>query len=79
MQEDEAAVYDFCVELCRNRGVSDATFARAKRILGEQQVVDLVALTGFYAMVSMVLNVAEAPIPNDGAPPLTPVENPLPL
>ncbi len=79
MREDEAAVYDFSVELCRSRTVSDATFARAKKLLGEQQVVDLVALTGFYAMVSMVLNVAEAPIPNDGAPPLAPVENPLPL
>jgi 4-carboxymuconolactone decarboxylase len=79
MQEDEAVVYDFCVELCRNRAVSDATFDRAKKLLGEQQVVDLVALTGFYAMVSMVLNVAEAPIPNDGAPPLAPAENPLPL
>jgi 4-carboxymuconolactone decarboxylase len=79
MQEDEAAVYDFCVELCRHRAVSDATFARTKKLLGEQQVVDLVALTGFYAMVSMVLNVAEAAIPDHGAPPLAPVENPLPL
>ena len=31
MQEDEAVVYDFCVELCRNRAVSDASLARAKR------------------------------------------------
>jgi 4-carboxymuconolactone decarboxylase len=79
MQPDEAAVYDFCVELSKRQAVSDATFERARTLLGEQQVVDLVALTGFYAQVSMVLNVAEAAIPGGGAPPLTPMDDPLPL
>lgn len=79
MQPDEAAVYDFCVELCKQQKVSDATFARARSLLGEQPVVDLVALTGFYAQVSMILNVAEAGIPGGGAPPLEPMEDPLPL
>ncbi|HZB91429.1 MAG TPA: carboxymuconolactone decarboxylase family protein [Stellaceae bacterium] len=79
MQPDEAAVYDFCVELSKRRQVSDATFARARDLLGEQPLVDLVALTGFYAQVSMILNVAEAPIPGGGAPPLAPLADPLPL
>jgi 4-carboxymuconolactone decarboxylase len=79
MQPDEAAVYDFCVELCKRQKVSDATFARARSLLGEQQVVDLVALTGFYAQVSMILTVAEAGIPGGAAPPLAPMEDPLPL
>jgi 4-carboxymuconolactone decarboxylase len=79
MQPDEAAVYDFCVELSKRQAVSDATFERVRTLLGEQQVVDLVALTGFYAQVSMVLNVAEAGIPGGGAPPLAPMDDPLPL
>ncbi len=79
MQPDEAAVYDFCVELSKRKQVSDATFARARALLGEQQIVDLVALTGFYAQVSMILTVAEAPIPGEGAPPLAPMADPLPL
>ena len=37
------------------------------------------ALTGFYAQVSMILNVAEAGIPGGGAPPLAPMDDPLPL
>jgi 4-carboxymuconolactone decarboxylase len=78
MQPDEAAVYDFCVELSKRQAVSDATFERARTLLGEQQVVDLVALTGFYAQVSMILNVAEAGIPGGGAPPLAPMDDPLP-
>ncbi len=79
MQPDEAVVYDFCVELSKRQSVCDATFARARTLLGEQQVVDLVALTGFYAEVSMILNVAEAGIPGGGAPPLAPMDDPLPL
>ena len=79
MQPDEAAVYDFCVELTKRKQVSDATFARALALLGEQQIVDLVALSGFYAQVSMILNVAEALIPGGGAPPLAPMDDPLPL
>jgi 4-carboxymuconolactone decarboxylase len=77
MQPDEEAVYDFCIELSQEGAVSDATFRRTKDILGEQAVVDLVALSGFYAMVSMILNAAEAPIPNKGTPPLAPLAGPL--
>jgi 4-carboxymuconolactone decarboxylase len=79
MQPDEAALYDFCLELSKRQHVSDATFARTKSLIGEQALVDLVALTGFYAQVSMVLNVAEAAIPGGGAPPLAPLADPLPL
>ncbi len=55
MKDDEAIVYDFCTELAANHAVSDETFARAKRILGEQQVVDLVAVSGTYVTVAMLL------------------------
>jgi 4-carboxymuconolactone decarboxylase len=79
MQADEAVVYDFCVELARRRSLSDDTFARAKAMLTEQQIVDLLALTGFYAMVAMLLNASEAAIPNDAPPPLAPMADPLPL
>src|SRR5215831_1133801 len=41
MQADEAIVYDFVTELMATHRVSDSTFARARQVLGEQQVVDL--------------------------------------
>lgn len=77
MQPDEAAVYDFCIELMQDHAVSDATFARLREQLTEQQVVDLVAVSGFYATVSMILNTVEAEIPNGGEPPLAPLSGPL--
>jgi 4-carboxymuconolactone decarboxylase len=63
MQDDEAAVYDFVTELSTTHQVSDATFARAKRLLGEQQVVDLTTVAGTYVTVAMLLAMAEEGVP----------------
>lgn len=70
MTPDEAAVYDFCIELRRDKTVTDPTFARVKRLLGDQGVIDLIAVNGYYDLVSMTLNVAEVATPADGALPL---------
>jgi 4-carboxymuconolactone decarboxylase len=71
-QADEAAIYDFCTELYRESRVSDATYEATKTQLGEQGVVDLVGILGYYAMVSMTLNVFEMPLPDGVEPPLEP-------
>ena len=70
MRDDEAVVYDFATQLRRDRRVSDATFRSAVDMLGEQGVVDLIAVTGYYDLVSMTLNVAQVPVPGGGGPPL---------
>jgi 4-carboxymuconolactone decarboxylase len=62
MQDDETVVYEFCTELRERRRVSDATFAKAKTLLGERGVVDLIAVMGYYDLVSMVLNVDRYPL-----------------
>jgi 4-carboxymuconolactone decarboxylase len=73
MQPDEAVVYDFCAELRATRRVSDATLAAALALLGEAGVVDLIAVSGYYDLVSMTLNVAEVPLPDGVAAPLEPL------
>jgi 4-carboxymuconolactone decarboxylase len=70
MAADEAAVYDFCTELRRDRKVSDTTFAAVQKLFGDQGVVDLIGVNGYYDLVSMTLNVAEVATPPDGALPL---------
>jgi 4-carboxymuconolactone decarboxylase len=72
MADDEAALYDFCIELHRNRSVSDATYARAVAKFGEQGVVDAIGLSGWYTLVAMVLNTARTPLPAGAAPALAP-------
>ena len=74
MQEDEEAVYDFVMELSKDRRVADATFEKAKRILGEQQVVDLTATAGTYVTVAMLLAMAEETVPPDKEEPFRPGE-----
>ncbi len=67
MQADETLIYDFSAELRERRRVSDATFKTAVTLLGEQGVVDLIAVMGYYDLISMVLNVDRYPLPA-GAP-----------
>ena len=64
MRADEEIVYDFCAELLRTKGVSDTTYRRALGAFGESGVVDIVGVVGYFATVSMVLNVAHTP-PDD--------------
>ena len=65
MAEDEAVVYDFVTELTTTHKVSDATFARTRKIFSDQQIVDLTAVAGNYVMVSMILGMAEQSVPDD--------------
>ncbi len=62
MPEDEEIAYDFWNELTHNKSVSDATYDRALKKFGESGVVTITALSGYYAMLAMVLNVSRAPI-----------------
>ena len=70
MQPDEDIVYDFSRELHQTRRVSDTTYARALKQFGERGVMDLIAVNGYYTLVSMTLNVDRTPIPNGGPLPL---------
>lgn len=72
MDDDEAMVYDFSSELHETKGVSDANFKRVKDRFGERGVFDLIAVNGYYSLISMILNVDKTPLP-DGLPlPLPP-------
>ena len=66
MSEDENIVYDFSIELHRNKRVSDWTFERAEKRFGKRGVVDLTGINAYYALLAMQLNVAQYPMPKDG-------------
>lgn len=67
--DDEAAVYEFCSELYATRRVSEAKYEAAQRHIGEQGVVELVGILGYYALVSMTLNVFGIEVPKGTTPP----------
>ena len=70
MDPDEELAYDFCTELHQNQSVSDATYERAVKRFGEQGVIDMVGLRGYYSMLAMIMNVARTPLPEGKTPKL---------
>ena len=73
MQKDEEAVYTFCTEILTTKQVSDATFKTTKDAFGEKGVVDIIAVTGWYSIVSMMLNVDQYPVNEGTQPELKPI------
>ena len=67
---DEALAYDVSDELLRTHGVSEPTYLRAVARLGEQGVVELVTLVGYFVMVSWLMNVAHTPAQKASGPAL---------
>lgn len=63
----EQFVYDFVTEYFRTNRISDATYQRGLDIVGERGILDIVAIVGYYSLVSATLNVFEVPLP-DGVP-----------
>jgi 4-carboxymuconolactone decarboxylase len=72
MAADEDVLYTFCDELHRNQSISDATYARTVSTFGEQGVVDIVGISGYYTLLAMVLNTARTPVPAGHPPALAP-------
>jgi 4-carboxymuconolactone decarboxylase len=70
MQPDEETVYNFCTELLNTKHVTDQTFQSAVKAFGERGVVDLVGATGYYQLVSALLNVDRYPLPAGAKPEL---------
>jgi 4-carboxymuconolactone decarboxylase len=71
--KDEMAIYAFVKELYAKRRVSSATYARVHKIIGDAGMVELVGILGYYALISMTLNVFRMPLP-EGSP--TPFQEP---
>ena len=70
MAADEALVHDFVTELLHHHGVGDATYERALEAFGEQGLIDLVGLAGYFITICLVMNVAHTPPPKSDAPPM---------
>ncbi|MEZ5854483.1 MAG: carboxymuconolactone decarboxylase family protein [Hyphomicrobiaceae bacterium] len=73
MAADEATIYDFLDELSRNKTVSEATYQRTVKAFGENGVIDLIGIHGYYSLLAMVLNVTQAPLPDNAKPGLNPL------
>jgi len=72
MTDGMEIVYEFSNELNDFHSVTDRTYARMVAKFGEQGMMDLIGLNGYYSMISMVLNVGRTPLPPGNTPGLKP-------
>ncbi|KQT12513.1 carboxymuconolactone decarboxylase [Ramlibacter sp. Leaf400] len=72
LKEDEALALDFALELLRTNGSSELTYERALRAFGEQGVVELTTLVGYFVMVNWLMNVAHTPAQASAGADMTP-------
>jgi 4-carboxymuconolactone decarboxylase len=57
----EAMVHEFISQLLNTKGVAQGTYDSAVSEFGEQGVIDLVGIVGYFTLMCMVLNVAHTP------------------
>ena len=72
MQPDEAAVYDFVMELYARHMVSDASYDRLHSFLNDQQIIDLTLTSGIYDSLAALMAMAEQGIPPGAELPFKP-------
>jgi 4-carboxymuconolactone decarboxylase len=65
MKEDDTILYNYAMEMYRDKAVSDATYGAAVKRFGEKGLIDLVATMGYYDTVAMTLITAKAVAPKE--------------
>ena len=65
---DEETIYLFAKTLHETKSVPADLYARAQKLLGDQQLVELVGLLGYYTLVAMTLNAFDFGVPAGKAP-----------
>lgn len=68
--DNESLVYEISMSLLTTQRLPSSLYTRAIASLGEKTVVELVAILGYYCMVSLTLNAFELGLPDNIAPEL---------
>jgi len=75
MTPDVAMIYDFSIQLVRNKAnIPDDLYETVRNRFGDQGVMDLMAVNGYYGLVSMTLNLARVALPPGEQLPLQPIK-----
>jgi len=71
LSDEQRLIYEFCRQLHTTNTVDDEIFGSVQALVGEQGLIDLCVVCGYYAMLAMVINVARNP-PGEGLLPVMP-------
>lgn len=62
LRPDEWLVYEFCQQLHQQKHITDGLWAQVIDAFGEQAVMDLIGVNGYYSLLAMVMNCAQTPV-----------------
>ncbi|MFQ5625302.1 MAG: carboxymuconolactone decarboxylase family protein [Methyloligellaceae bacterium] len=66
---DVMSVHRFVSELVKTRRVCDKTYENTRAVIGEQGLVELIAVVGYYTLLAGLLNTFEIGVPDGEEPP----------
>lgn len=64
-EPNDALVYAYCTTLLREGRVPDALYNSTRDALGQQVIVDLTGLVGYYTLLALTLNAHQVAAPGD--------------
>ncbi|CAN0464740.1 unnamed protein product [Discosporangium mesarthrocarpum] len=64
LTDDEQLVHDLAREIVTSGHLSEASYARGIAGLGDELMVELVGICGYYTLISFTLNVFDVPVPD---------------
>ena len=67
--DDVLTVHRFVSELVETRRVCDETYQETKALIGEQGLVELISVVGYYSLLAGLLNTFEIGVPSGEEPP----------
>jgi 4-carboxymuconolactone decarboxylase len=68
-RDDDAVLYDVVTELMDRYKISQKTYDRAIAVLGPKDLVELVAITGYYTLMAMQIGTFDFEMPPGEKPP----------
>ncbi len=61
----EKNLYDFCVGTLENHRVDDATYGAMLDLVGDEQLLDVIAILGYYSLLAIIMGTFNVPVPGD--------------
>jgi 4-carboxymuconolactone decarboxylase len=61
----EEIVYNFCVGTLENHRVDDATYGAMLDLVGDEQLLDVIGILGYYSLLAIIMGTFDVPVPGE--------------
>jgi 4-carboxymuconolactone decarboxylase len=61
----ERAVHEFCLATLEKHRADDATYDAVLELVGDEQLLDIIGILGYYSMLAMIMGTFDVPVPGE--------------